>query len=290
MKTLLFSFPGNENLGAGLAGRLDYEVGNMELRHFPDGETYLRILSPVAGANTVIVCSLHEPDSKMLPLLMLADTLRAQGAAQVGLVAPYLCYMRQDKAFRPGESVTAVHFASLLSPHFNWLITVDPHLHRIQRLDEIYALPSRVLQSCDAIADWIVKNVEGPMLIGPDIESSQWVSRIASRAGAAYCVLQKTRISDYEVRIELPDLHSGKDHTLVLVDDIISSGNTMIRTIEAIVAAGFSPPICIGIHAIFAGDAYERLLATGSKIITTNTISHPSNQIAIDDVIAGGIQ
>ena len=94
------------------------EIGAIELRAFPDGETYLRFMSDLSGRTLVIVCTLDRPDEKFLPLLFAAATARELGATKVGLVAPYLAYMRQDRRFKPGEAVTSREVARLVSDAF----------------------------------------------------------------------------------------------------------------------------------------------------------------------------
>ncbi len=138
----------------------------------------------LTGRRVALVCTLDRPDPKLLPLLFAARTASELGDASVGLVAPYLAYMRQDRRFHTGEAVSARLFASILSPQFDWLVTVDPHLHRIHSLAAIYEMATRVLHAAPAIARWIAREVENPVLIGPDGESVQWVSEVARTTGA----------------------------------------------------------------------------------------------------------
>ena len=133
-------------------------------------------------------------------------------------------------------------------------------------------------------------NVKNPVLIGPDSESKQWVSKVAKDAGASFIVLEKTRLGDKKVRISLPQVDAYKNHTPVLIDDIISTAGTMIETTAHLKKAGMKPPVCIGIHAVFAGNAYQDLLNAGVEdIITCNTIPHKSNRIDISKSTAVAI-
>ena len=104
---IVIAMPGNEAVAQGLARTLPGEIGAIEMRAFPDGETYLRFVSDVAGRSVAIVCTLAQPNEKILPLIFAAVTARELGAAKIGLVAPYLGYMRQDRRFKPGEAVTS---------------------------------------------------------------------------------------------------------------------------------------------------------------------------------------
>src|SRR5688500_12951138 len=126
-KPVLIPMPGNEAMAAGLAAALGADVGELETRRFPDDETYLRLKTDVSGRSVAVICTLDRPDDKFLPLAIAAATARDLGAARVGLVAPYLAYMRQDRQFKEGEGITSAHFARLLSSAFDWLVTVDPH-------------------------------------------------------------------------------------------------------------------------------------------------------------------
>lgn len=287
---ILFALPGNEALTASLASKLGCETGTLEVRRFPDGESYIRYQSDVATKTVVLICSLDRPDDKFLRLMFSAQTAREQGAPTVGLVCPYLAYMRQDKQFRPGEAVTSTQFAQTISATFDWLITVDPHLHRRHGLEEIYRIPALSLHATGLVASWVQQNIQTPLFIGPDSESEQWVAAVAKRASAPHIILTKTRRGDREVTVSVPNVSEWMDRTPVLVDDIISTGRTMIETVQQLCSTPMRAPICIGTHGIFAEGAYEDLIDAGAaQVITTNSIEHASNQIDLSDLIADGL-
>ena len=288
--TILFALPGNEEFTEKLAKHLNAEKGVSVIRQFPDGETYVQIQNDVKNKRVILVCTLHQPDTKLLPLYFLSNTAKDLGAESIYLVAPYLAYMRQDKRFTPGEGVTSTYFGKLVSSFADSLVTVDPHLHRKKSLNEIYNIPNKVIHSAKLISEWIKINIKDPVLIGPDSESKQWVSRVAKDAGASFLVLEKTRLGDKKVLISQPQVDPYKDQTPVLIDDIISTAGTMIETTAHLKKAGMNTPVCIGIHAVFAGNAYQDLLNAGvADIITCNTILHKSNRIDISKNIAEAI-
>lgn len=287
---VVIAVPGFEGLAAALCARLGAEPGAAFVRHFPDGEVYVRVDSPVDGREVMLVCGLDRPAERLLPALFLAGTARDLGARRVGLVAPYLAFMRQDARFHPGEGVTSAYFGRLLSSTFDWLVTVDPHLHRHHALDAVYSIPTQVVHAAPAIAAWIAAEVADPVLIGPDAESEQWVADVAGRVGAPFLVLEKTRRGDRDVSVSAPDLQAHLLRTPIVLDDIISTGRTMIETLHHLASLGTRAPICIGIHGVFSDAAHADLLAAGAaRIVTCDTIAHPSNAISVTELIAAAL-
>jgi len=283
---IVFAMPGSERQGRDLANHLRAEIGVLETRRFPDGESYVRILSVVAGRDVLLVCSLANPDDQFLRLVFAARTLRELGASRLTLVAPYLAYMRQDKRFHPGEAVTSTQFADLLSREVDRLVTVDPHLHRHKALSEIYAIPAVALHAAPLLADWIAANVERSLIIGPDIESEQWVSDVAGRARVPYVVLRKERHGDRNVEIAIPDLSEWAGRQPVLIDDIASSGRTLIEAARGLVGQGLGAPVCVVVHALFADGAFADLSSLADRIVSTDSVAHPSNAIPLAGLLA----
>jgi ribose-phosphate pyrophosphokinase len=288
---LICIFPGNQAFGQSLLAALRDEPLDLEWRRFPDGESYLRFAGSCAGRAVALVCTLHDPDPKALALLFAARTLRELGAESVGLVAPYLGYMRQDRRFKDGEAITSVHFAAFLSDAFDWLVTVDPHLHRRASLAEIYSIPASLVAAAPAIGRWIAQNVAQPLVIGPDSESEQWAAEVAEGCGAPHAVMSKTRHGDRDVEIQPPSLERWKGYQPVLLDDIISSAHTMALAASRIQEAGLLPPVCVAVHGIFSTDALATLRHAGvTKVVTTNTIAHATNGIDVADLVGAAVQ
>ncbi|OZG71876.1 phosphoribosylpyrophosphate synthetase [Hahella sp. CCB-MM4] len=285
----LFNLSSAHPIAERLLSDPDLQPGEFELRHFPDGESYICVTSK-PSAEAAIFCDLSAPNGKLLPLLLLADTLRDLGWRRITLLTPYLPYMRQDIRFKQGEGITSRYFAKILSASFDHLITIDPHLHRYHSLDEIYSLSSQVLSASAAIAQWIREEVPGGVIVGPDSESDQWVSSVARMAGCEQLVFNKTRAGDKDVSIDAGDLSQFQGRTPIMVDDIISTGRTMIEAAEQMVAMGLNPPVCIGVHALFADDAWQAMLeAPLSRVVTCNTVQHPTNGIDVGDIMLKGL-
>ncbi|RZI40079.1 ribose-phosphate pyrophosphokinase [Herbaspirillum sp. HC18] len=290
MVPMLIAMPGNEDLADRLAHLLGWEIGRLALRRFPDGESYLRFDTAIAGRDLVFACTLDRPDDKAMALYFACRTARELGAHRIGLVAPYLAYMRQDARFNEGEVITSVHFAEFISGFVDWLVTVDPHLHRHHDLSEIYTVPTQVVHAAPDVARWIAEHVQRPVIIGPDEESEQWVAEVARGAQCPYTVLRKTRRGDRDVEVRFPDAAQWYRHTPVLVDDIASTARTMVAAVSQLHAAGAAPPVCIVVHPLFVGDAFAELKAAGvSEIYSCNTVAHASNSIDLCRTIAAAL-
>jgi ribose-phosphate pyrophosphokinase len=286
---IILPMPGSERLGR-IALDLGAAAGAVEVHRFPDGESRVRITGAVRGDHVVLAAALDRPDLKMLPLLFTAAAARDLGADSVGLVAPYLPYLRQDRRFHPGEGVSAGYFAGLLSRAVDWLVTVDPHLHRIHSLSELFSIPAEAVHAAPLVAGWIRRHVDSPLVVGPDAESLQWVGSIARLVDAPHAVLSKHRAGDRRVAITLPGLAAHAGRRPVLVDDVISSGGTMAAAVRALRADGWPAPVCLAVHAVFADGAHEALRAAGAAtVVTCNTITHPSNVIDVQGLLTAAV-
>lgn len=283
-KLIIFSL-NSDLLTLSLCKKLGGELGLYDEREFPDGESYLCINSDIKDHHCIVVADLSHPNSKFLPLVFLLDTLKELGANSVGLVAPYLSYMRQDRRFIDGEAITSKLFAKSLSHHIDYLVTVDPHLHRYHSLDEIYSIPSRVVQGAPALAQWL-KGQPDLFLVGPDSESEQWIISIAEVSGHPFVIGDKIRRGDRDVEVSLPELSGYAGLTAVIIDDVISSGQTILRCIDALKQQGVKEIKCAAVHGIFSDNVDKTLIDAGlSALITTNTIVHSSNSVDISPLL-----
>ena len=284
--TLLLGFPDYQLQAKNLARILNVDFAEVELHTFPDGESKIKL--PAQIPDRVIICrSLNNPNQKLLELYFIVKAVRQKGCEHVTLIAPYLCYMRQDKAFTPGEIVSQRMVARFISALVDELITVDPHLHRIDSLEEIMKTRNTVtLSAAPLIGNHISLQVSDPLIIGPDEESGQWAQKIAESQGFDYMVAEKTRHTDREVDIVLPD-SDVENRNVVLIDDIASTGKTLANAVRQLKEHGVNNIYCAVTHALFVDDAYEELLSLGVKEVwSTDSIAHPSNCISLASIIA----
>lgn len=269
-----------------LAQRIGVDYQPIQVHRFPDGECRVRI--PLAPPDHVILCqSLDRPNDKLIELLLACSTLREAGARTLSLVAPYLCYMRQDKAFHPGEAVSQQIIGRFLSQQVDAVITVDAHLHRINHLNQAIPLSAAInLSAAPLLGKFLVEQQLQPLLLGPDAESDQWLQQVAAVGGFEYATATKQRLGDRNVTITLPDL-DYQNRVVVLVDDVVSSGHTLAEAATRVLAAGASEVCALVTHALFAEDAMSLLHEAGvHKVWSSNSISHTTNVITLDTMLA----
>ena len=284
---ILVAFPEMRPLAEDLAPALGADLLALDWHHFPDGESLISLPGDLDGADVAFLATLRDPDRLALPLRFAAATAREMGARRVGLIAPYLGYMRQDHRFERGQAVSAPLFAQFLGESFDWLVTVDPHLHRIARLQNVFPMPAIRAVSAPLLATWISTNLPDAVLLGPDSESQQWVAEVARLAGRPYEVLCKVRSGDRSVDVSVPESAALHEGTPVILDDIASSGSTMARAVDRLLAAGTAAPVCLVIHAVFADGAQDTIMSAGAAgIISTDTIPHSTNVIGIADILS----
>ncbi len=287
---LVLSFPESRPQAQQLAEALDIPCLDIDIHHFPDGESKLTLPQNLPE-RVIFHRSLDHPNDKLVELLLAAENAREQGVQHLTLVAPYLCYMRQDKAFHPGEVVSQKIIGRFLARHFDQVLTVDTHLHRIQRLDEAIPIQHALnLSATTAMGQFLVDEQLQPLLLGPDNESRQWVAAIAGIATLDYVVADKIRLGDRNVQVTLPEA-DYKDRDIVIVDDVISSGHTVAVAAEQAREKGAHAVHCLVTHALFAPDAIELLKAAGVQHIwSSDSITHSSNVIPLAPLLAEALR
>jgi ribose-phosphate pyrophosphokinase len=226
--------------------------------------------------------------------MLAASALRDQGAGRLVLVAPYLCYMRQDTAFHPGEAVSQHVIGPWLAQIFDRIVTVDPHLHRT--LDITTALPGTEAQALSAaplLAELIGRD-EGMgdiVLIGPDSESRQWVEQIAALQAVPFLIGDKIRDGDRKVRIDIPDAEQVDGRKAYIVDDMVSSGVTLATCAQQLIQAGARRVEVLVVHALCSADDFAMMEAAGiARLQSTDSVIHPTNAISLSPLLADALK
>ena len=236
-----------------LASRLAIPMHEIAVHRFPDGE--LRVTVGPAASTTILYVPLDRPNDKLISVLFAAEALRRNGAERLVLVAPYLCYMRQDTAFQPGEAISQKVIGPVAGPNFR------PR-HNGRRPSPSH---DRIFKTCFRASKPTISRRCRPLrkslqaagldrrtvVVGPDAESEPWVSDLAGRLGVVHAVAQKARHGDRSVECRFADPRLFAGRPVLLVDDIVSSGGTLIACAKALAAAGAVSIDVIVTHALF---------------------------------------
>jgi len=269
-----------------LASRLGLSLQEIALHRFPDGE--MRVTVGRAASTTIVYASLDQPNDKLLAILFAAEALRRGGARRLVLLAPYLCYMRQDAAFHEGEAISQKAVGRLLAATVDRVITVDAHLHRTTDIRAVFpGIEAENLSAMPAIANALrITGIDpATIVVGPDAESRPWVGDLAGRLGLAHAVAQKIRRGDRAVEIGFAEPASVAGRPVLLVDDIVSSGGTLIACAKALSAAGAKAIDAVIAHALFPPEMAIKFTNAGiGSIRSTSSVPHPTNAIPLDDI------
>ena len=273
-----------------LSGRLGLPLHEIAIHQFPDGE--IRVTVGSAAPTSIIHASLDRPNDKLIAMLFAAEALRRGGANRLVLVAPYLCYMRQDAAFHAGEAISQRAIGRLLAATFDRVIAVDAHLHRTSDLKTVFpGIAADNLSAMPAIADALAGIDPVTVVAGPDAESRPWVKELATRLGLGHTVGRKTRRGDRSVEIDFAGQTVVAGRPVLLVDDIVSSGGTLIACARALKQSGATTIDAVITHALFPPGMVEEFARAGIRSIrSTSSVAHPTNAIPLDAVLAAALR
>ncbi|MCY0867885.1 MAG: ribose-phosphate diphosphokinase [Desulfurococcus sp.] len=274
---------------------LGVELGDIEVKAFPDGETYIRVIPDVRDKTVVYINSLqYNPNERIIETLYTLDTLRDLGASRVIAVIPYLAYARQDERFNPGEAVSIRILAKLFkSIQVDAIYTIDTHLHRISDPTELFGARFYNLTGVRELARYVreKQSLENTVIVGPDEEAEQWAKIMAEELGGVeYGVLEKKRLSPTEVVIEAKGINV-RDKNVIIVDDIISTGGTIVEAVKSLRKLGARDITVTCVHPLLVGTAYQKLLQLDLKdLACTDTVLNPVSKVTVAPVIASEVK
>lgn len=279
------------HLARKVAKKLRKPYSELRIKKFPDNETGIRFMKNVKGKIVVLVQSFYgNINDLIIEVFFAAETARDLGAKKVILVAPYFPYFRQDKRFKSGQCVSIEVLAGFINKYFDGILVVDPHLHREKNLSELFNIRHEKLSANYYIRRWIKKNMKNPLIVGPDWESYKWARRVAEEIGCEYVIMEKKRFSGRDVKVTLNKKVDLTNKNVILVDDMISTGNTIIEAAKNFKRMGVKRFNCIAVHGIFVENALEKLKKNNINVITTNTIPNKVAKIDISGLIVEGIK
>ncbi|AMK17399.1 MULTISPECIES: ribose-phosphate diphosphokinase [Sphingobium] len=289
MSAVILAFVDSMAAAGRLGASLDLPVHEVTVHRFPDNESLIRI--PASAQTVILYRSLDNPDHKLIELVLAASAARDGGAERVILVAPYLAYMRQDKAFHPGEAVSQKVIGGLLASYFDGLVTVDPHLHRVANLSEaIPGIPALSLSAAPLLAA-LIDPKDNPIIIGPDSESRQWTEAIARPLGLETLIATKQRLGDRQVSLTIAEVERAKGRRAIIVDDMISSGRTLAETAKLLRQAGATSVEAIATHCLADPDDLAFMAAQGiDRIVSSDSIDGPTSKAALAPLITRALR
>ena len=250
-------------------------------KRFPDDEFYVRILDDVKGEDVLIVQTTY-PDTKIVELLLMQDAVYEAGANEITVALPYFGYSRQDKKFENGEPISARAIAEHISLHADYVITVDPHK---EHLLDFFNVPA---YSCSAVVEIAKyrKEKDVDFVLAPDKGANKRAQQAAGIIGCEYDYMEKTRIDGTTIKIKPKNL-DAKNKNVAIIDDIISTGGTMAKSIRELKKQGAKKVSVACTHGLFVGGAKEKLLSAGcDEIISTDTIEDEFSKVKTAPCIA----
>ncbi len=250
-------------------------------KRFPDDEFYVRILDDVKDEDVLIVQTTY-PDTKIVELLLMQDAVYEAGANEITVALPYFGYSRQDKKFEDGEPISARAIAEHISLHADRIITVDPHK---EHLLDFFNVPA---YSCSAVVEIAkyLKEKDVDFVLAPDKGAKKRAQQAANIIDCEYDYMEKTRIDGTTIKIKPKNL-DAKNKNVAIIDDIISTGGTMAKSIKELKKQGAKKVSVACTHGLFVGGAKEKLLSAGcDEIVSTDTIEDEFSKVKTAPCIA----
>jgi len=279
----------SQKLSTRLAKTLGCKLVKSEVKRFPDGELYVRLRGEVRNQHVVVVQSTCTPqDGNLMELFFILNTARDLGAKKITAVVPYLAYARQDKRFKPGEAVSLQTVARLLkAAGADRVITLDIHEEHSLR---DFPVPAVNLTAMPLLGEYLKKlKLNCPIVVGGDQGSEIRAKLVAEKLGSSYDYLVKRRVSPTKV-ITKPKKLDMRGHDAVIVDDIISTGGTIIEAAKILRREGARKIYAACTHGVFSGNALQKLKKAKIQVIATDTIEGPASLVSVASLIARALR
>lgn len=273
-------------LAAKLSRLLSRELLVAEEKVFPDGEKYLRIPKRLEG-DVLLVHSLHQPqDERFVQLLLAVDAAKGAGASRVIVVVPYFAYARQDKRFLEGEPVSVgALLKAVEAAGADALAVVD--IHKPSSLDEWLRIPHFNVLPVGELAGYFRGKLRDPVVLAPDKGALHRAQLAAQVLGAEYDYLEKSRdrvTGEVKIAPKSVDV-DGRD--VLFIDDIISTGGTLVAAAKEVLALGAKRVYAACTHALLVSGALDKLYAAGVKeVVATDTVPSPVSRVSVAEPIA----
>lgn len=274
MSVILLSGLANPRLAEAVAGQLGVTLGRCDVQRFPDGEIHVAVQEPVRGRDVYLLQPTSPPvQEHLMELLLLADACRRAGAARLTAVMPYFAYARHERRARGREPVGARVVADLIEASgVERVVAVDLHT---PALEGFFGIPLEHLSAVPLLAERVRPLLRpDQVIVAPDLGAARLAERYAGLLDLPVAIVHKARLSGAEVKTLRI---SGQVRGLrpLLVDDMISTGGTIVAAIEALLAAGCRSEVTVATsHALLVGPAAERLRAQPlQRCVATDSVA-----------------
>jgi ribose-phosphate pyrophosphokinase len=282
---LIIGGSASQKLAAKVAWDLGEHLSPIETRRFPDGERYIRIKGEVPKEVVVIQSTGYPQDENLMELFLLLKNLKSLGVERTRVVIPYFGYGRQERRFKSGEAVSAVIVAELLeAAGASEIYSINLHEKNIK---EFFNIPVHEISAMPMIANYINEQIDDPMIIGPDKGALGFAEEISGILKCDCDYLDKTRISPEKVEMKPKNLDvKGRD--VVIIDDIISTGGTIVSASRILNDLGANKVIVGCVHPILVEDALLKIFAAGvDDVFATDTLKSDVSTISVAPLVAG---
>ena len=273
-----FTGSAHPKLGEEIASHLGMELGRVQLSQFSCGESYARIEESIRGIEAYILQTIGEnPNDDYMELFLIMDALKRSSASKIHVVMPYFGYARQDKKSAPREPISSRLMADLMSAvGFDRLITMDLHSDQIQGF---FSQPVDHLTALPIFVDYLKKKqIPELVVVATDIGRAKYAKKLGDKIGAGLAIMHKTR-PDHNVAQVMDVVGDVKDKNLLLVDDMVDTGGSVIAGIEMLRSHGCKDIYLATTHPVFSGPAIDRLKSANFKeVIVTNTFPVPPHK------------
>jgi ribose-phosphate pyrophosphokinase len=268
----LFSGSANRALAEKIGAYIGVPVGQVRLQRFADGEVYFQLLENVRGVDVFLVQPTCFPvDQNLVELLIMIDALKRASAARITVVVPYYGYARQDRKDRPRVAISSKLVADLLTTAgADRALFVDLHAAQIQGffnipVDHLFASPVLVSYFRE-------RNLPNLTVVSPDAGGVERARFFAQKIGAPLAIVDKRR-TDINVTEVMHVIGDVKGKTCLIIDDIIDTAGTLVKTVDALYANGALAVHACASHAVLSGPAVERITNSRlAELIVTDTI------------------
>jgi ribose-phosphate pyrophosphokinase len=279
-RLMVFGGRASQELAARIAGKLDVDLGQVDLRTFADGEVYCRYRESIRGADVFIVQSTaanaaHQmtPNDALLELLAMIDAAQGASAHRIIAVMPWFGYARQDKKSQPREPITARVVAKCLEAvGVDRVLTMDLHSGQVQGFFEV---PVDHMTAMPMLTQWFMDQAfdNELVIVSPDAGRVKVARNFARKLGVHWAVMEKERPAQQVAEIGYV-VGEVEGKTAVLVDDMIDTAGTLCAAARTVMEEGAARVIACATHGVFSGPAYERLAESGiERVVVTDTIA-----------------